>query len=463
MYTMNINIKNKKIVIIGLSRSGYAAALLALKHKAMVYVSENSDNKNLREKSKILIKKKVAVELGGHTPEFLKGADFIITSPGVKNNSLPIVWAKKNKIKIYSEIEFASWFCEVPIIAISGSNGKTTVTTMLGKVLKKAGKKVIVCGNIGNSFSGEYLKFKKADFIVLEVSSFQLEYIKSFKPKISILLNISQNHLDHHCSMADYILAKSKIFQNQDDQDLAIFNGNDDVLRRVAKKSKAKNLFFSGNKNLLQLKSLNMNCYSQKEKLMVNIEKISKFNFILDDLKIKGSHNIENAMAVSLAAKALKIDNQSIAYVLSKFKGLEHRCKKVADKKGISFINDSKSTTVDATDKALSVFLDKSVILICGGRDKGSNFSVLKKRIKQKVLCLIAIGDAQEKLILAFSGSTDIIVADSMQQAVKVAYKLAKPGQNVLLSPMCASFDMFDNFEHRGLVFKKIVKGMIKL
>ncbi|MBU1044874.1 MAG: UDP-N-acetylmuramoyl-L-alanine--D-glutamate ligase [Candidatus Omnitrophica bacterium] len=459
---MNRNIKNKKIVIVGLSRSGYAAAILALKQKAIVYVSENSDNKTLREKAKILIKKNAFVELGGHNSEFFKDADFFITSPGVKNNALPIVWAKQNKIKIYSEIEFASWFCPAPIIAITGSNGKTTVTTLLGKVLKQAGKKVVVCGNIGNPFSGEFLKFKKADFIVLEVSSFQLEYIQWLKPKLSIILNITQNHFDHHHDMADYAQAKARILLNQDKTDYTVLNAQDNLLRKIAKKTNAKVLFFSRNKKIPQLADQDINCYLDKEKFIIRIGKNSKFAFALNDLKIKGEHNQENVMAVSLAAKALGINNQAIAAVLSRFKGLEHRCEKVASIKGICFVNDSKSTTVDATDKALSVFLDKSVILICGGRDKGSNFSVLEKKIKQKVFCVIAIGEAKPILISAFSPYTQVITADSLKQAVQIAFKQAKSGQSVLLSPMCASFDMFDNFEHRGQVFKQIVQGMIK-
>ncbi|MBU1087776.1 MAG: UDP-N-acetylmuramoyl-L-alanine--D-glutamate ligase [Candidatus Omnitrophica bacterium] len=459
---MNRNIKDKKIVIIGLSRSGYAAAILALKHKAKVYVSENSDNKALRAKAKILIKKKARVELGGHNPEFFKAADFFITSPGVKNKALPIVWAKKNKVKIYSEIEFASWFCPAPIIAITGSNGKTTVTTLLGKVLKQAGKKIVVCGNIGNPFSGEYLKFKKADFIVLEVSSFQLEYIQWFKPCLSIILNITQNHFDHHRDMADYAKAKAKILLNQDKTDFTVLNAADNLLREIAKKAKARVLFFSRDKNLPRLAAEDLNCCLEKEKFMVQVDKNNKFDFALNALKIKGEHNQENVMAVSLAAKALGINNQAIAAVLSRFKGLEHRCEKVAGINGISFINDSKSTTVDATDKALSVFADKSVILICGGRDKGSNFAVLEKKLKQKVLCVIAIGEARQKLLTAFSRFSPVLTADSLNQAVRIAFKQAKSKQSILLSPMCASFDMFDNFEHRGQVFKQIVQGIIK-
>ncbi|MFH1061619.1 MAG: UDP-N-acetylmuramoyl-L-alanine--D-glutamate ligase [Candidatus Omnitrophota bacterium] len=457
-----MDIKNKKIVIIGLSRSGYAAAFLALKHQAQVYVSENSDNKSLRQKAKILNKKGVFVELGSHSPEFFKAADFFITSPGVKNNSPALVWAKENKIKIYSEIEFASWFCQAPIIAITGSNGKTTVTTLIGKILKKAGKKVIVCGNIGNPFSGEYRKFKKADFIVLEVSSFQLEYIKWFKPKLSIILNITQNHFDHHPSMADYAKAKAKIAVNQNKQDFIVLNAQDSWLRKLGEKVNSRVLFFAQNKLITQLPNRAMNSYSENKQMIVALAKSNKFSFDLNQLKIKGNHNLENAMAASLAAKALGISNAAIKGVLKNFKGLEHRCEKVGLIKGISFINDSKSTTVDATDKALSVFLDKSVILICGGRDKGSNFSILNQSLKQKVSYVIAIGEAQQKLVSAFSEFTRVLTANSLSRAVKKAYGLGKPGQSVLLSPMCASFDMFDNFEHRGRVFKQIVKELGK-
>lgn len=455
-----MDIKNKKIVIIGLSRSGYAVAILAANHKAHVYVSEKSDNKSLCQKAKILNKKGVFTELGKHSTAFFKDADFFITSPGVKSNCPAIVWAKKNKIKIYSEIEFASWFCKTPIIAITGSNGKTTVTILIAKMLKKAQKKVVVCGNIGNPFSGEYRKFKAADYIVLEVSSFQLEYIKWFKPYVSVILNITQNHFDHHEDMADYTKAKAKIFKNQTSNDFLVLNAGDSRLKKLAKKSPSKILSFRQDKNMAQIPNSYAKAWVENNEFVVYIGKNNKFDFCLDDLKIKGDHNIENAMAASLALKALKVKNEAIGGVLKRFKGLEHRCEKLSMINGASVVNDSKSTTVDATDKALSVFCDKSVILICGGRDKGSNFSLLNPRLKKKVSAVIAIGEAQEKLVSAFSKYVEVKTANSLKQAVKIADGIAKPGQTILLSPMCSSFDMFDNFEHRGRVFKQIVKEM---
>jgi UDP-N-acetylmuramoylalanine--D-glutamate ligase len=459
-----MDIKDKKIVIVGLSVSGYAAACLAAAKKAKVFVTESADNKLLRQKAKALRQKGVETELGRHSVEWIKQADFIVTSPGVKPDALPIKIANKYKIPIYSEIEFAGWFCKKPVIAITGSNGKTTVTTLIGKILKKAGKKTVVCGNIGNPFAGEYKKFKTADIFVIEVSSFQLEHIRSFKPHISIILNITQNHFDHHKDFKEYAAAKARIFENQTGKDFTILNFDDKNLRKLAVKTKAKVLFFSGlsNPNNQCIKNSQATAHFNDGNIEIYSRRKKVFSISCDRLKIKGIHNIENAMAVGLCAKALNIENKTICSVLASFKGLEHRCEKVASIDRVDYINDSKSTTVDATDKALSIFKDKSVILICGGKDKGSDFTVLKPNLAQKAEYLIAIGKAKPKIIKAYSDIVKVKTAKTLEQAVSLAKKLAKPKQNVLLSPMCASFDMFDNFKHRGRVFKQIVEELRK-
>ncbi|MCK4993578.1 MAG: UDP-N-acetylmuramoyl-L-alanine--D-glutamate ligase [Candidatus Omnitrophica bacterium] len=458
------DVKNKKIVILGMSRSGYAAAILAAKKKANVFVTEVINNKEMRVKAEDLAKRGICVELGGHTEEFFKGVDFFITSPGIKSKSSALTWARRKKINVFSEIEFASWFCPAPIIAVTGSNGKTTVVTLLGEVFRLAGKVVVVCGNIGNPFSGEYSKFKKADIVVLEVSSFQLESIKNFRPRVSIILNITQNHFDHHRDMKEYANAKSNILKNQRKSDISILNFDDQRVFGLGKKTKTRSWFLSMSRKNIKayLKISSCGCFYDKDQVWL-VNKGSKERlFNKSDLEIGGDHNIENAMAVFLGALALKASKSTIVKSLKNFKGLEHRCEKLSCYKGINFVNDSKSTTVDATFKALSMFKDKSVHLICGGRDKGSNFKAIKSQIKKKVATLICIGEARSKIANELKGAAVIKKSKDLQAAVNIARLSAKKEDTVLLSPMCASFDMFDSFNHRGKVFKKIVKGLRK-
>lgn len=459
----NEYIVDKKVVVIGLSRSGKAVGRLAKKKKAHVYVSEITNNELIRRRARFLQRQNINVELGKHTQAFLKGADLIVTSPGVKSDAPPLVWAKKNKIQVVSEIEFASWFSKVPIVAITGSNGKTTVTTLLGQIAKDAGRGVVVCGNIGVPFSEKILKHKSAEFIILEVSSFQLQYIKKFSPYISIILNITQNHLDYHHSMKEYKQAKSNILINQKADDFTILNFDDKKVKKFSKTTKAKTLFFSKEKkDLLKyidkcygacwLDGKNIFTYWQdKYQKVVNV----------DELNLKGMHNIENVMVCVLAVCVLGIKKEKMLKTLKKFKGLEHRCELVRRKRGIAFINDSKSTTVDATAKALSIFEDHSVILIAGGRDKESDFSLLKSVAKKKISLLVLIGEAKYKIRNSLTDNAiKCVFANTLKQAVQLAYKNADANTTILFSPMCSSFDMFDNFEHRGKVFKSIVRSI---
>ncbi|MFH2137003.1 MAG: UDP-N-acetylmuramoyl-L-alanine--D-glutamate ligase [Candidatus Omnitrophota bacterium] len=455
------NIKGKKILIIGLGVSGFAAALLAKKKKARVFVSDESKNKAAKDKAGILRKKDIFVELGGHSASFFERADLVIISPGVKNNAQPLIWAKDNNVPIISEIEFASWFCAVPIVAITGTNGKTTVTTLIGKVFKDAGKRVAVCGNIGNSFSKVMLHPKNADVVVLEVSSFQLQYTQNFRPKVSIILNVSRNHLDHHATMDEYFEAKAKIVSNQKADDFAILNFDDPKVRRLSKKTQAKIFFFGKNKkDYAVYRNVYGACWLE-DRTITGEWKNKTIKFLSQEqLKLKGMHNLENVMAVILAAKAQSISNDNLIKTLKGFKGLHHRCQRITSIKSIDFFNDSKSTTVDATSKALAMFSKKSVLLICGGRDKGSDFRPLGKLVRDKVLLVILIGEAAKKINQAWIGHVLIKVVPTLKAAVRLAYSRAKKGNSVLLSPMCASFDMFKSYKHRGEVFVKEVKSL---
>ncbi|MBI4845966.1 MAG: UDP-N-acetylmuramoyl-L-alanine--D-glutamate ligase [Candidatus Omnitrophica bacterium] len=456
------NISGKKIVIIGLSRSGEAAAYLAKQAKAKVYVSEVEDNSRMRRKTRALKRLGIAVELGGHTPAFFSQAQILLPSPGVKNSNPAVVWAKRKKVPVISEIEFAGWFCAKPVTAITGSNGKTTVTTLLGKIFESAKKKAEVCGNIGIPFSSRISQCQGSKLVVLEVSSFQLQYINKFRAHVSVILNITQNHFDYHHSMREYIAAKANILRNQKSTDFCVLNYDDKLVCDLAKKTRAKVLFFSKKPRPFLRKSKDCYgyCWLEGNKIVSYWRRKQEDVLFVDLLKIKGLHNVENTMAAFLAARAQDIKKEEIVKVLLAFKGVEHRCEPVARKNGINFINDSKSTTVDATEKAISMFPDKSLILICGGRDKGSDFSVISELIAKKVYLLIVIGEAADIILKSMDKNIKARKAATFEEAVKLAYRKALKGMNVLLSPMCSSFDMFKNFEHRGKVFKAIVRGL---
>lgn len=439
--------KGKKVIVIGLARSGLAASLLLKRLGAEVWVSDFSKTKEILKNSAILQKNYVKhIELGRHSLEFVRNKDLVVISPGVADEAKPIIWAKKYKIPIISEIELASLVCPAPLVAITGSNGKSTVAALIGQIFKKAGIKTFVCGNMGRPFAGEIEKLDKNSVVILEISSFQLEYIDKFKPKVGIILNVSPNHLDRYKKLNGYIQAKWLIFKNQVKTDFAILNYNDVNLRKLSRRLKSNILFFGKNKNVCAT-YLNDNFIYIKNKKFCSGEEI----------KIKGEHNLENVMASILAAKVFKIKDKVIREALKAFKGLEHRIEYVRTLRGVDFINDSKATSVGATVAAINTF-SKPVVLIAGGRDKGSDFSLIRQFMPERIKGLVLIGEARKKIRQISNSLVPVRETLNFSEAVRLAYQMANHGEVVLLSPMCASFDMFRHFEHRGEVFKKIVK-----
>jgi UDP-N-acetylmuramoylalanine--D-glutamate ligase len=332
---------------------------------------------------------------------------------------MPVLWAKEFGIELISEIELASLLCPGKIIAVTGTNGKTTVTTLIAAMIRAWGKKVFVCGNIGNPFSAEIPKIGKDDFVSLEVSSFQLETIKTFRPYISLILNLSRNHLDRYNDMRDYLQAKKRIFLNQGSGDYLVLNKHDPVVSALAAEAKAKVVYFGPAEGLNP-----------------------------------------NQAAVLSVASILGIDKESVLKVFAEFKGVEHRLEEVSRLNGVKFINDSKATTVDATIWALKN-IAHPVILIAGGREKGNDYSVIKDLVREKVKELILIGEAREKIGKFFKGVLSAQEASSLKEAVEAAFSKAKPGDSILFSPMCKSFDMFSDYEHRGKVFKEAVLSLV--
>lgn len=411
--------KNKKITVVGLGRSGYASASLLCDLGAGVSVTDKNINETIRSYADKLESKHIEIELGKHSQEFIKDKDLIVLSPGVDNQAQPVVWAESLHIPIISEIELAWDLCPATVIAITGTNGKTTVTTLIGRIIEAWGKCVYICGNIGNPFTGEVSFMRTSDYVSLEVSSFQLERIDKFKPKISVILNFTRNHLDRYKDMQDYLEAKKRIFMNQDKSDYLVLNYRDPTLRKLTKEAKAKIVYFNESDNLNP-----------------------------------------NHSAVMTVANILGIDKKICLSVLSDFKGVEHRLEYVDQLNGIEFINDSKATNVDSTIWALNN-IDKPIILIAGGRDKGLDFTILRGLIGTKVKRLVLIGEAREKIRKALDGILPIDEVGSLESAVDIAWLQAKQGDAIILSPMCASFDMFANFEKRGNCFKEAVRNLI--
>lgn len=413
--------KNKNITIVGLARSGVACANLLHGLGAIVRITDLNNTAQTKAFAKLLVSPKIKLELGKHSKKFIETADLVVISPGVPNCALPIVWAKKLAKPVYAEIEVASLLCPAEIIAVTGANGKTTVTTLIGQIIRAAGKRVFVCGNIGNPFSGEVKKMRQGDFVVLEVSSFQLENIRDFKPKIAVITNVTQNHLDRYKNMQEYLEAKKRIFLNQDQDDLLILNGLDPLLKKISSEPKARVEFFK------EISGLNSN----------------------------------QAVAFKVGI-FLGINRQKILRVFKKFKSLEHRLEEVASINRIKFINDSKATTAESTIWALKR-TPAPVILIAGGRDKGIDYRVIKKAAKDKVKHLILIGEAKNKIAASLKEEFPVVKAKDLKEAVGRAFALAKPGFSVLLSPMCSSYDMFTDYEDRGRAFKKIVFDLAKM
>jgi len=442
------NFKNKKITVVGLARSGLAAAEFLKGSGAEVKVTEIKKDVAVEAEINRIKNSGIKIELGSHSRNFVEGADLIVVSPGISSDSLPIIWAKEIGIPVIGELELASQSVTCPIIAVTGTNGKTTTTTLLGEMLKKR-HKVEMAGNIGRPLSRIVSNLTKEHLLILEVSSFQLERIKDFHPRISIILNITPDHLDRYQGFEDYLSAKKRIFLNQKPGDYAVFPADMPYTKSLMEGANCSHILFGtkpGKKRDIFYKdsSIWSNLNGREEK-------------ILDEgiLKLKGPHNRENIMAALAVALILGEDIEEIKEVLKNFSGLEHRLEIVSRIEGVTFVNDSKSTNVDSLIKAIQSF--PNVILIAGGRDKGADFFSVREDIKKKVKEIILLGEAKGLLKDAWQGTKPIHMVKDLEEAVIKAQNISKSGDVVLFSPGCSSFDMFKNFEERGKVFKDIV------
>ena len=448
-----IDVKNRDVLVLGLGRSGMAAASLLQRDGAHVVVRDEGETAELAERADRLRQLGVRVELGNHFDAAAR-FDFAVLSPGIAPERPVVTELRRQKTPVLSELELAYWYCLCPIVAITGTNGKTTTTELVNLMLETAGKRTIAAGNIGNALSNAAEESAGLDALVVETSSFQLEAIEQFRPNIAIWLNLTPDHIDRHGSMEEYARAKARIFMNQTAEDCAIVSVEIlSWLNRIGIQPKAR--------------LITVSAYGEKADLWMDGQtiwcRLPECNGILlkmDETNLRGLHNAENILVTFAAGLAMKLPVAAIREALGAYCPQAHRCEVVAVKDGVTFINDSKATNVDAVEKALRS-LPGPVVLIAGGRDKGLNFSTIKEVIADKVKLAVLIGETQEEIDRAWGEVTPCERAGTMGEAVRVAASHARCGDTVLLSPACASFDMFKNYEHRGDEFKKEVLALL--
>ncbi|MCK9418304.1 MAG: UDP-N-acetylmuramoyl-L-alanine--D-glutamate ligase [Nitrospirae bacterium] len=444
---MKPDFKGKKVTVVGLARSGVAAARALHALGAIVTVTDKKPIDQLIAQVASL-GSGITIEAGGHPDRIFIDTDLIVLSPGVPG--IPqVLQARQHGVKVISELELAWLLSDAPYIGITGTNGKSTVTTLVGLMLAKAKKKVLVAGNIGNALTEDVPQLTGKDWIVAELSSFQLEDIDTFRPRIATILNVTQDHLDRYHTIEEYGEAKARIFMNQQKNDYLVLNFDDPIVKSYTGRTEATVIPFS------RRLRFNPGACVLDGYLMFNGRRI----IAVDELKIGGVHNLENALAATALSLLAGADIQSVASVLREFPGLEHRLEFVRMKDSVSYINDSKGTNVGAVLKSVEGFT-RPVILIAGGLDKGSDFSPLYDLFKRRVKLLILIGKAADKMARVLGIATETLFAQTLQEAVRLAAARAGQGDVVLLSPACASFDMFKDFEDRGRQFKEAVNNL---
>ncbi len=451
------NIKDRNIVIVGGARSGTAAAVLLASKGARVFITDIGAIP-VHQKN-ILTHNEIPFEENGHT-ERARKADFAVVSPGVPDNAPLIRYFASNDIKVYSEIEAACWFSESPVYAVTGSNGKTTTTSWLNHMWKQAARPALVGGNIGTAVSELIPQTSPDATLILEVSSFQLDHIDTFRPKVAALLNITPDHLNRYQNKFEhYIASKMRIMKNQQPDDYLVFNYDDPVLKeQVAgigvRPDGPQLLPFS------LLDEVSRGAFIRGEEIILRLDGKDEPVAGVDEVGLRGNHNLGNSLAAAIMGRINEISLPAIRDSLMRFEGVEHRLEQVRIINGVRYINDSKATNVNAVWYALQS-IKSPVVLILGGQDKGNDYKELSEQIKKKVHTLIAIGQARE--VIRSQVSRDALYyheADSLEEAVQLAHRKARKGEAVLLSPACASFDMFDDYEHRGKVFKQAVMAL---
>ena len=458
-----MDLAGKKIVIVGLGRTGLAVARFLHQQGGRIMATDTADAATLGGTVAQLRNMGIAVELGAHSSRVFKESDLIVVSPGVSHTIAPIVQAKAKGVAVVGEVELAARFIQTPIVAVTGTNGKTTTTELVGQMLRNSGMTAFVGGNIGNPLIEYVSSGQKEQLVVAEISSFQLDTIDRFRPHISILLNITADHLDRYPNFEAYADSKIRIFENQQADDVAVLNGSDPLIRAKTADIKSRRLFFPA------LQADEQGAVLNGKRIILNLEKLeplqpaiqipnskiqNQIHLDITQTALKGRHNHENVCAASLAALAAGGTVEGIQQTLAEFKGLPHRLEHVATINNIHFYNDSKATKLDC--------FSKPIVLLMGGRDKGSNFEVLADSIGKHVKELIVMGEAAVPIKDALGRRTSTKMADSMDAAVATAFAAANPNEIVLLSPGCASFDWYGSYAERGDDFRRAVEKIQK-
>jgi len=447
-----MDVKGKRVLVVGLGKSGIASALFLADRGARVAVSDTKSEEELHHEIPQLLDRGIGVEAGYHGERTFKEQELIVISPGVPSDVPQLMQARSAGIPVIGEIDLAARYLKGQIVAITGSNGKTTTTALAGEIIAASGKHTMVGGNIGTPAISFVETATDDTWIVLEVSSFQLETIETFHPKIAVVLNITPDHLDRHHTFENYAAAKTRIFENQISSDFAVLNADDGTCAAMAEKTKAAVYWFS------RQHSVEHGAFVRSDSIIWRDADCEQAIMPVSEIGLKGAHNVENVLAAVCAGMLVGVDPADIRRAVANFKAVEHRLEYVATIRGVAYYNDSKATNVDAAIKALESF-PAGIHLILGGKDKGSDYSLLTPLLAQRVKRVYTIGAAAAKIESQIKGAK-VVSAGTIDNAVRRASESATPGDIVLLAPACASFDQFVSYEHRGRVFKDLVKQM---
>jgi len=447
-----MELNGKRVLVVGLGKSGVASALFLKRHGAKVSVSDTKSGDELRNEIPVLLDNGITVETGGHGERTFRGQDLIVVSPGVPVDAPPLVQARTLGETVIGEIELAAQFLTGPIVAITGSNGKTTTTTLVGEIMTAAGFPALVGGNIGTPAISLAERARPETVIVLEISSFQLETVQTFHPRVAVVLNVTPDHLDRHRTFQIYIDAKARIFENQGPEDYAVLNADDPTCVSMAKRTGAQVFWFS------RQTEVERGAWVRDGAVVFRDSAGQREVLEVSDIPLKGAHNLENVLAAVCAGSLMGCPADKIRAAVHNFKAVEHRLEFVASIRGVDYYNDSKATNVDATVKALESF-PANIHLILGGKDKGSDYTVLNDVQRQRVKRVYTIGAAAARIEAQIKGA-EIVHAETLDNAVRKASAVAQAGDVILLAPACASFDQFKSYEHRGKVFKDIVRAL---
>jgi UDP-N-acetylmuramoylalanine--D-glutamate ligase len=449
----SMELKNKRALVVGLGRSGVASAFFLQDHGAKVTVSDSKSEAQLQNEIAALLERGISIETGQHGERTFRDQDLIVVSPGVPLDQPQLQHARTLGIPVIGEVELAFRFLQGKVIALTGSNGKTTTTTLVGEILSKSGRKTLVGGNIGTPVISLARQSTPDSLVVLEISSFQLETIQQFRPWIAAILNITPDHLDRHRTFQAYVDAKGRIFENQQASDFAVLNADDPTCVALKDRIKSSLYWFS------RKHEVEAGAFLRGDQIVFRDQRGEQTVLSRGDIHLKGAHNLENVLAGVAMSMLAGCRPDQVRQAVAEFRAVEHRLELVTTINGVAFYNDSKATNVDATMKALESFPGK-IHLILGGKDKGSDYSVLNPLLRERAKRVYLIGAAAEKIAAQIQGATPLVRSGTLERAVRQAFEAAAPGDVVLLAPACASFDQFENYEHRGRVFKELALSL---